>query len=151
MKDKKQVLIIGTYGIDVFHRITDELEVNESTVLMASTKLDAFNFINNWRFDFIIINLEPDGKGHIADVDILSFLEESSLQQDAICLGVSLNYPHALPQSIANKHLHVLAGWLTIPIDVKNLSRFLHKMTTSTHKLTIRNVIQKQEPALLTH
>jgi len=149
MKDIKQVLIIGTYGIDIFHRVSDKLEANNYSVLKASTRKTALKLIQNWRFDFIIINLEPDGRGNIAEVDLLSTLENSSLQQEAICLGVSLHYPHSLPKAKAERHLHVLAGWLTLPIEADTISRSLNKMLVSPHKLCIKDLIQDQKQLAL--
>ena len=149
MTDIKQILIIGTYGIDIFHRITDELQNNNYAVLIATSRMTALNLIKSWRFDFIIINLEPDGSGHIAEVGLLSALEASSLQQNSICLAISLQYPHALPKTTAAEQLQIIAGWLTLPINVKNIVRFLNKMIVSSHRLTIRQLTRDQGPLAL--
>mgnify|MGYP000353063161 CR=1 FL=1 len=149
MKDLKKVLIIGTYGIDIFYRVDDQLEANNYSVLNASTRKTALKLIKNWRFDFIIINIEPDGRGNIAEVDLLSILQSSSLQQDAICLGVSLHYPRSLSKAKSERYFHVLAGWLTLPIDADTIAYSLNKMIVSPRKLGIKDLMHDQKQLAL--
>ena len=116
MKHKNLILIVGTYGIDVFNGITDETEMNGCIVIMASTEKSTLEHIQNRSFDAIIINLEPDGRGGVAEYELLQAISNSENQQDAVCLGVSAQYPQTLPSDKPDKHLQILTGWLTLPI-----------------------------------
>ena len=138
MNHKKQILIVGTYGIDVFHGITDEMEMNDCIVIMASTPKSTLEQIKNRSFDAIIINLEPDGRGGVAEMDLLLAIGESRLQETAVCLGVSAQYPQSLPSMKSDKHFKILAGWLTLPIEPKDLMGHINEFIESEHRLTIK-------------
>jgi hypothetical protein len=133
----REVLIVGTYGIDIFYGIIDEMEKQDCIVFTTSTVKITLEYIQNRSFDAIIINLEPDGKGGVAELELLSSIAQSPLQQNAVCLGVSAHYPHTLPSSKSDKHLQILAGWLTLPVKPATLSDHIIELIESPHKLTI--------------
>jgi len=143
MKAKRQILIVGTYGIDVFYGITDEMEMSGCVVIMASTAKSTLEHIQNRSFDAIIINLEPDGKGGVAEFELLQAISKSKLQQDAVCLGVSTQYPQTLPYAKPDKHMQILTGWLTLPIDTKELMSHINELLESKHHLTIKESLSQ--------
>ena len=111
MATKREVLIIGTYGIDIFYGIIDEMEKHDCITFTTTSPKIALEYLQNRRFDAIIINLEPDGKGGIAELDLLKSIGQNPLQQNTVCLGVSAHYPHSLPTEKYEKHLNILAGF----------------------------------------
>ena len=56
MKPSKEILIIGTYGIDVFYGIIDEMEKHDCLTLTTTNAKITLEYIQNRRFDAIIIN-----------------------------------------------------------------------------------------------
>jgi len=142
MARTREVLIVATYGIDAFYGVISEMERHECIAFAASTPQITREYIQNRQFDAIIINLEPDGKGGVAEIDLLDAIASSPLQKNAICLGVSAEYPHSLPDSESEKNLKFLAGWLTLPIKPKALADHIIELIESTHKLTIKELMQ---------
>jgi hypothetical protein len=139
MTVKREILIIGTYGIDIFHGVIEQMEKHDClTFTTTSTKI-ALEYIQNRHFDAIIINLEPDGKGGIAELDLLNSIAQAPLQKNAVCLGVSTHYPHSLPTEKAAKHLNVLAGWLTLPVKPSVLADHIVELIESPHTLSIKD------------
>ena len=139
MTVKREILIIGTYGIDIFHGVIEQMEKHNClTFTTTSTKI-ALEYLQNRHFDAIIINLEPDGKGGIAELDLLNSVAQAPLQKNAVCLGVSTHYPHSLPTDKASKHLNVLAGWLTLPVKPTVLADHIVELIESPHALTIKD------------
>ena len=141
MKRKNLVLIVGTYGIDVFNGITDQTEMNGCIVIMASNAKSTLEHIQNRSFDAIIINLEPDGRGGVAEFELLQAIANSKLQQDAVCLGVSTHYPKTLPADKSDKHLKILTGWLTLPIVPEDLMSHIVEVIESPHHKTIKALL----------
>jgi len=139
----KEVLVIGTYGIDIFHGIIEEMEKHDCIVFTTNSNQIAREYLQNRQFNAIIVNLEPDGKGRVAEIDLLTSIAESPLQQDSICLGVSAHYPHTLPTSKADKHLKILAGWLTLPVKPLVLADHIVELVESSHKLTVKELCNK--------
>lgn len=139
MSAQREILIIGTYGIDIFHGVIEVMEHHQYLTFTTTSPKIALEYIQNRRFDAIIINLEPDGKGGVAESDLLASIASAPLQQNAICLGVSAHYPNSLPQDKASKHLSILAGWLTLPIKPSVLANHIIKMLESDHPLTIKD------------
>jgi hypothetical protein len=139
MKPSKEILIIGTYGIDVFYGIIDEMEKHDCLTFTTTNSKIALEYIQNLPFDAIIINLEPDGKGAVADINLLNIIATSSLQKDAVCLGVSAHYPNSLPSDKSAKHLKILAGWLTLPIKPSVLANHIINLIESPHPLSIKD------------
>lgn len=142
MTGKREVLIIGTYGIDIFYGIIDEMEKYDCVAFTTNNATIAGEYIQNRQFDAIIINLEPDGKGGVSELDLLETITQSPLQQDAICLGVSAHYPHSLPPEKSEKHLNSLAGWLTLPIKPKALADHIVELIESDHPLRIKDQLK---------
>jgi len=142
MKPKKLILIVGTYGIDVFHGITDETEMNGCIVIMASTVKSTLEQIQNRSFDAIIINLEPDGRGGVAEFELLEAIASSKLQENSVCLGVSTHYPKTLPSEKSDKHLQILTGWLTLPIVAEELMNHIVELIESPHHKTIKALLE---------
>jgi len=140
MEHNKQILIVGTYGIDVFHGMND---TEGCMVKTAYTPKSTLEYIQNCSFDVIIINLEPDGKGEVAEAYLIQAIAESHLQENAVCLGVSVQYPHALPTGKRAKNLDILAGWLTLPIDSKHLISHIVELIESPHPLKVRDKLLK--------
>jgi hypothetical protein len=139
MTVKREILIIGTYGIDIFHGVIEQMEKHDClTFTTTSTKI-ALEYLQNRHFDAIIINLEPDGKGGIAELDLLNSIAQAPLQKNAVCLGVSTHYPHSLPTEKAAKHLNVLAGWLTLPVKPSVLADHIVELIESPHTLSIKD------------
>ncbi|KZY29316.1 MULTISPECIES: hypothetical protein [unclassified Oleiphilus] len=139
MQEKaKEILIIGTYGIDIFHGMVDEMEQRGYLVFTTTSAQIAQEYLQNRKFDAIIINLEPDGKGSVAESGLLNKFIESPLQANAICLGVSAHYPHSLPSDKNEKHLQILAGWLTLPVKANVLADHIVELIDSPHKFTIK-------------
>ena len=141
--DKREVLIIGTYGIDVFYGIIDQMEKHNCLAFTTTSTKIALEYLQNRRFDAIIMNLEPDGKGGIAELDLLSSIAESPLQQNAVCLGVSAHYPLSLPPEKVAKHLKILAGWLTLPVKPKVLADHIVELIESPHFLSIKDKLKE--------
>lgn len=139
MENSKEVLIIGTYGIDVFYGIIDALEQHNCLAFTTTNKKIAQEYLQNRAFDAIIINLEPDGKGGVAELDLVSTIEQSPLQQNAVCLGVSAHYPNSLPTEKSDKHLKILAGWLTLPVKPQVLANHILDLIKSPHALSIKD------------
>ncbi len=139
MANTKEILIIGTYGIDIFYGIVDALEKRDCTAFTTNNQKIALEYLQNRAFDAIIINLEPDGKGGVAEFDLLRTISQSPLQQNAICLGVSAQYPHALPEDHSDKHLKILAGWLTLPVKPESLAKHIIDLFESPHPLSIKD------------
>ena len=143
-RDKeREILVIGTYGIDVFYGIVDEMERHGYVAFTTASEQIAKEYLQNRAFDAIIINLEPDGKGGVAEIDLLNAIVSYPLQANAVCLGVSAHYPHSLPSSKSDKHLKLLAGWLTLPIQVKVLAEHIINLLDSDHKLTIEERVSE--------
>jgi len=141
MEHNKQILIVGTYGIDVFHGMHD---IDGCTVKTAYTPKSTLEYIKNCSFDVIIINLEPDGKGEVAEAYLIQAIAESHRQENAVCLGVSTQYPHALPAGKRAKHLGILAGWLTLPIDSIDLMSHIVELVESPHPLKVKDKLLKE-------
>ncbi|MFT5718240.1 MAG: hypothetical protein ACJAWS_001294 [Oleiphilaceae bacterium] len=141
MKRKNLILIVGTYGIDIFHGITDETEMNGCIVIMASTVKSTLEQIQNRSFDSIIINLEPDGHGGVAEFELLQAIAKSKQQEEAVCLGVSTHYPQTLPSEKSDKHLRILTGWLTLPIIPKELMSHIVELIESPQHKTIKELL----------
>lgn len=141
--NKREVLIIGTYGIDIFYGIIEQMEKHSCVTFTTTSSKIALEYIQNRRFDAIIINLEPDGKGGIAEIDLLSSIAKSPLQQNAVCLGVSAHYPNSLPSDKATKHLNMLAGWLTLPVKPDVLANHIVELIESPHPLSIKDRLEK--------
>ena len=141
MKHKNLILMVGTYGIDVFNGITDQTEMNDCIVIMASTEKSTLEHIQNRSFDAIIINLEPDGRGGVAELELLQAISNSKHQQDAVCLGVSAQYPKTLPSEKTDKHLQILAGWLTLPIVPADLMSHIVEFIESLNPKTIKELL----------
>ncbi len=144
MDTNREVLIIGTYGIDVFHGAVEALEQHGCRTFTASDQTIAKEYLQNREFDAIIINLEPDGKGGVAEITLLKYIAQSSLQQNAVCLGVSLQYPHTLPGSKADRHLDILAGWLTLPIKASSLADHIVELVASADRITVKKALSAQ-------
>lgn len=142
MTTKREVLIIGTYGIDIFYGIIDEMEKHDCIPFTTTSTKIALEYLQNRRFDAIIMNLEPDGKGGVAELDLLSSIAKAPLQQDAVCLGVSAHYPHSLPTGKAEKHLNILAGWLTLPVKPDVLADHIVELIESSHPLSIKDQLK---------
>jgi hypothetical protein len=140
MKRKNLILIVGTYGIDVFHGITDQTEMNGCIVIMASTVKSTLEQIQNRSFDAIIINLEPDGRGGVAEFELLQAISNSKQQEGAVCLGVSSHYPQTLPSDKPDRHLQILTGWLTLPILAEELMTHIVKLIKSPQHKTIKEL-----------
>jgi len=141
MKHKNLILMVETYGIDVFNGITDQTEMNDCIVIMAATEKSTLEHIQNRSFDAIIINLEPDGRGGVAELELLQAISNSKHQQDAVCLGVSLHYPKTLPSEKTDKHLQILAGWLTLPIVPEDLMSHIVEFIESPNHKTIKELL----------
>lgn len=137
MARNKEILIIGTYGIDVFYGIIEALEKRQCIPFTTTNQKIALEYLQNRAFDAIIINLEPDGKGGVSELDLLSAIGKSPLQKKAICLGVSAHYPNSLPTEKADKHLQILAGWLTLPVKPTVLADHILELIESPHALSI--------------
>jgi len=144
MTREREVLIIGTYGIDVFHGVIEAMEKRGNIVFTATTQQITKEYLQNRRFDAIIINLEPDGHGGVAESELLSMIVDSRLQGDAVCLGVSAHFPHSLPSSKSDKHLQILAGWLTLPVKAEVLSNHIIKLLDSPERETVRRLSAAQ-------
>tara|TARA_R110001592_G_scaffold167131_5_gene402509 strand:+ start:3299 stop:3730 length:432 start_codon:yes stop_codon:yes gene_type:complete len=139
MTHKREVLIIGTYGIDIFYGVIEQMEKHDCiTFTTTSTKI-ALEYLQNRRFDAIIMNLEPDGKGGIAELDLLNSIAKAPLQQNAVCLGVSAHFPHSLPTEKIAKHLNIVAGWLTLPVKPDVLANHIVALIESPHPLSIKD------------
>ena len=137
MDRNREILIIGTYGIDIFYGIIGALEKRDCIAFTTTNQKIAQEYLQNRAFDAIIINLEPDGKGGVAEIDLLNTIGKSPLQKKAICLGVSAHYPNSLPTDKAEKHLQILAGWLTLPVKPDVLADHILELVESTHALSI--------------
>lgn len=143
-ESEKEVLVIGTYGIDVFYGIVDELENHHCRTYTTDAEKIVKEYLQNRAFDAIIINLEPDGKGGVAEIDLLNAIAQYPLQRNAICLGLSAHYPHSLPSTKSDKHLKILAGWLTLPIQAKVLANHILNLLESDHKLKVGELLDNQ-------
>lgn len=139
MTTRREILIIGTYGIDIFYGIIDEMEKHEYLTFTTTSSKIALEYLQNRSFDAIIMNLEPDGKGGVAEIDLLSSIANSRLQQNAVCLGVSVHYPLTLPTDKLSKHLNILAGWLTLPVKPDVLANHIVELIESPHALSIKD------------
>jgi hypothetical protein len=139
MTTKREILIIGTYGIDIFHGIIDQMEKHGCIAFTTTSSKIALEYLQNRRFDAIIMNLEPDGKGGVAEIELLRSIAKSPLQQHAICLGVSAHYPLSLPADKSAKHLNILAGWLTLPVKPDVLADHIVELIESPHPLSIKD------------
>jgi hypothetical protein len=137
MARNREILIIGTYGIDVFYGIIGALEKRDCLAFTTTNHKIALEYLQNRAFDAIIINLEPDGKGGVAELDLLNAIGKSPLQKKAICLGVSAHYPNSLPSDKPEKHLQILAGWLTLPVKPDALADHILALIESPHSLSI--------------
>jgi len=138
MDRNREILIIGTYGIDVFYGIIGALEKRDCIAFTTTNQKIALEYLQNRAFDAIIINLEPDGRGGIAELDLLNAIGKSPLQKKAICLGVSAHYPNTLPLlDKAQKHLQILAGWLTLPVKPDVLADHILELFESKQALSI--------------
>lgn len=139
MSKQREILIIGTYGIDIFHGIIEEMERHQYLTFTTTSHAIALEYLQNRRFDAIIINLEPDGRGGVAESELLLSIADAPMQSQAICLGVSAHYPHSLPQDSESKHLKILAGWLTLPVKPAVLANHILKLIESDHPLTVKD------------
>ncbi len=141
MAENKDILIIGTYDIDIFYRVADHMAKQGCDVKQASTSLAALDFVKRQPFHAILINLEPDGKGGVAGIDLLQAIMDSSFQKHAVCLGVSTQSPTALlvsgPEKL--KQLSVLAGWLTLPIQAEKATKMILSITDDPGKLSVES------------
>lgn len=140
MSQKREVLIIGTYGIDIFHGVIEEIERQGYLVYTADSRAIAAEFLQNRSFSAIMVNLEPDGKGSVAELDVLQTIAQAPLQQEAVCLGISLEYPKTLEGDKTSRHLKILAGWLTMPIKPKALAEHLFELLASADKHAIKQL-----------
>jgi hypothetical protein len=141
MTTKREILIIGTYGIDIFYGIIDAMEKYDCLTFTTTSSKIALEYLQNRSFDAIIINLEPDGKGGVAEIELLESIAKSRLQQNAVCLGVSSHYPHSLPTDTSSKYLNILAGWLTLPVKPTVLANHIVELIESPHALSIKDKI----------
>lgn len=137
MDRNREILIIGTYGIDVFYGIIGALEKRDCIAFTTTNQKIALEYLQNRAFDAIIINLEPDGKGGVSEIDLLNSIGKSPLQKKAICLGVSAHYPNSLPAGKAEKHLQILAGWLTLPVKPEVLADHILDLFDAKQSLSI--------------
>ncbi len=138
MTAKAEVLVIGTYGIDIFHGVIEEIEARDYYVYTADSRKVASEFLQNRTFDAILINLEPDGKGAVAELDLLKSISEAPLQKQAVCLGVSVEYPKTLSGDKVQRHLKILAGWLTMPINPDAIAEHLFELLESKNKHAVQ-------------
>lgn len=143
MTTKREILVIGTYGIDIFYGVIDEMEKHDCLTFTTDNTKIALEYLQNRRFDAIIMNLEPDGKGGVAEIDLLNSIAKSPLQQNAICLGVSAYYPHSLPTDKSSKHLNILAGWLTLQVKPQVLADHIVELIESPHPLSIKEKLSE--------
>ena len=139
MTHKREVLIIGTYGIDIFYGVIEQMEKHDCITFTTTSPNIALEYLQNRRFDAIIMNLEPDGKGGIAELDLLNSIAKAPLQQNAVCLGVSAHFPHSLPTEKIAKHLNIVAGWLTLPVKPDVLANHIVALIESPHPLSIKD------------
>lgn len=137
MDRNREILIIGTYGIDVFYGIIGALEKRDCIAFTTTNQKIAQEYLQNRAFDAIIINLEPDGKGGVAEIELLNTIGKSPLQKKAVCLGVSAHYPNSLPTDKAEKHLQILAGWLTLPVKPEILADHILELFESKNALNV--------------
>ncbi len=142
MMNKKEVLIIGTYGIDIFYGIIEQMEKHDCIAFTTTNSKIALEYLQNRQFDAIIMNLEPDGKGGVAELDLLDSIAKSPRQQKAVCLGVSAHYPHSLPSDKAAKHLNILAGWLTLPVKPETLANHIVELIASPESHRIQDKLK---------
>jgi hypothetical protein len=142
MTRNREILIIGTYGIDVFYGMIGALEKRECIAFTTTNHKIALEYLQNRAFDAIIINLEPDGKGGVAELDLLTAIGKSPLQKKAICLGVSAHYPNSLPADKTEKHLNILAGWLTLPVKPEVLADHILELIASPHALSVEDKLK---------
>jgi len=141
MSKSKQILIIGTYDIDIFYKLVDEMEKNLCVVEKATTNDNGLALLEKQAFDAILINLEPDGNGGIHGSDLLQAIASSPLQENAVCLGVSVQSPTSLLVSSPAKlqELSLLAGWLTLPILPDKATRTILSITESPGRLSVKH------------
>lgn len=141
MSKTTKILIIGTYNIDIFYKLVDEMEKNQCVVEKATTDDNGTAQIEQQAFDAILINLEPDGNGGIHGSELLHSIATSPLQENAVCLGVSVQSPSSLLVSSPEKlkELSLLAGWLTLPILPDKATRMILSITESPGRLSIKH------------
>jgi len=144
MTVKREVLIIGTYGIDIFHGVIEQMEKHNCLTFTTISSKIALEYIHNRHFDAIIINLEPDGKGGIAELELLNSIAKAPLQKNAVCLGVSAHYPNSLPSDKVAKHLNILAGWLTLPVKPATLANHIVELIESPHAHSIQDKLKNK-------
>ncbi|MCG8610810.1 MAG: hypothetical protein MI864_09780 [Pseudomonadales bacterium] len=144
MKLQRNILIVGTYGIDIFYGIAEELQKLGCNVDTSISAEDALAKVGALAYHAILINLEPDGSGGVEGIEVLSTLIENELQGDAVCLGVSTQTPTSL--LVANpdklKTLSILVGWLTLPILADKAGKMIVDISANPGHLALRNRVQ---------
>ncbi|WP_196140861.1 hypothetical protein [Aliikangiella sp. G2MR2-5] len=139
MGNSKGVLLIATYGIDIFYGMEKELErLGCETTIVTQVEL-ALSAINEKAFDAIIINMEPDGSGGIEGAQILEKISKSRLQANAICLGISVQSAAKLLASAtkALEALSILVGWLNVPLAPEKACKLMLDMVASPDKFSV--------------
>jgi hypothetical protein len=143
MSNSKQVLLIGTCGIDCFYQLGDALSNREVSVMQVYSNESAEKCISQQCWDAIMINLEPDGLGGIKGASILQKIVTSDLQQDSVCFSVSASSAISLLTQNESElaSLKIVAGWLTLPINAEKACSILLDIIDQPGELTIHHRI----------
>ncbi len=143
-KDNK-ILMIGTNGIDCFYGIAQAFDKHGARVIQVHSIDMAKKYISEARFDAIIINLEPDGKGGIEGISVLPSLIECEHNLDAVCFSISAVSATTLLAAKTEhlKTLSVIVGWLALPVEHERAVKTILDIIKKPSKLAMRHRLPK--------
>lgn len=132
-----KILIISTYGIDICFGLQEELVNQGCEVKTATSREIAETLLQEQPFDSILLNLEPDGKGGVAGMDLVNIIGSHPRQSGTVCFGVSTLSPLALLPTTQNPQndFSIFAGWLIIPINSKQTAHIIIDLVHSRNSL----------------
>ncbi len=141
MHKSREVLMVGTCGIDCYHGLDTELKINGAKIFKANTKEDAEALMGAHNFHLIMVNLEPDGEGGIAGSSILPSIANHQNQQDAVCLSISTQSSVSLLQSHPEylEKLKIISGWLDLPTQPQKAASLMVDIMHAPGKLSIKH------------
>ncbi len=135
----KRVLLVESYGIDVFYKMELEFLQLNCLVDVAKSYSEALQFTEAHSFDAILINVEPDGRGGIVGAEYLDLVSQSSLQQNSVCFGISTQTIEQLISADmeAYEQFAILVGCLNVPIIPEVACKRILELSDKSSYLTV--------------
>jgi len=132
--------MIGTNEIDCFFGLASAFDKKKARVVQVHSIAMAIEYLNEQRFDAILINLEPNGQGGIGGIEILSEVIQHQNNQDAVCFSVSAVSASLLLTANTNmlNTLSIIVGWLTVPIKHQKAVDLILDIVNTSKGLSVK-------------